>query len=144
VGQILVVTVRRVSCRPFSVIGGIVVADLRKEGTDLVLDLSLIEKVLAKHGSLRVALSSVVGVEVVNDAKHAVGWVTLMGAAFPGSFGIGAFHSHGSRGFRQFAVVHRNTPRGVRVRLQGATFDEFIVGYDNPEAVVTSLGFGGP
>ncbi|HXR53811.1 MAG TPA: hypothetical protein VN793_02075, partial [Acidimicrobiales bacterium] len=72
-GQILVVTVRRVSCRPFSVIGGIVVADLRKEGTDLVLDLSLIEKVLAKHGSLRVALSSVVGVEVVNDAKHAVG-----------------------------------------------------------------------
>ena len=69
-------------------------ADLRKEGTDLVLDLSLMEKVLAKHGSLRVALSSVVGVEVVDDAKHAVGWVTLMGAAFPGSFGIGAFHSH--------------------------------------------------
>lgn len=123
---------------------GIVVADLRKEGTDLVLDLSLMEKVLAKHGSLRVALSSVVGVEVVDDAKHAIGWMTLMGAAWPGSLGIGAFRSHGSRGFRQFAVVHRNTPRGVRVRLQGATFDEFIVGCHNPEAVVAGLGFGGP
>jgi hypothetical protein len=108
----------------------------------LVLDLSLMEKLLAKHGSLKVALSSVEGVEVVDDAKRALGWVTLMGAAFPGAFGIGAFHSRGSRGFRQFAVVHRNTQRGVRVQLQGAAFDEFIVGCDNPEAAVTVLGLG--
>jgi hypothetical protein len=49
---------------------------------------------------------------------------------------IGTFTSRNSH---IFAVVHHNTPRGVRVTLEGAQFDELIVGCDDPESVVATL-----
>jgi hypothetical protein len=39
------------------------------------------------------------------------------------------------------AVVHRDTPRGLRVRLEGADHDEWIVGCADPEAVLATLGW---
>ncbi|MGC8511189.1 MAG: hypothetical protein ACP5PB_10015 [Acidimicrobiales bacterium] len=38
-----------------------------------------------------------------------------------------------------FAAVHRDTPRGVRVRLAGADQDEWIVGCADPEAVAAAI-----
>ncbi len=35
--------------------------------------------------------------------------------------------------------VHGDTPRGVRVRLEGAPWDEWIVGCAEPEAVAAAL-----
>jgi len=121
-------------------------ADLRKEGTDLVLDLSPIEKAAAKHGCLRMPLSSVVDIEVVDDARAAIGWWTFMGSRLPG-YGVGRFRLNSlssSQRSRQFAAVHRDTPRAVRVRLQGEDFAELLVGSKSPEAVVASLGIGEP
>ena len=41
---------------------------------------------------------------------------------------------------RLFAAVHRDTPRGLRIRLQGSDYDEWIVGCADPETVVAVLG----
>jgi hypothetical protein len=41
---------------------------------------------------------------------------------------------------RLFAAVHRDTPRGLRVRFEGTSYDEWIVGCADPEAVAAGLG----
>ena len=39
-----------------------------------------------------------------------------------------------------FAVIHHATSRGVRVRLEGAAFDELLVGCEDPEGVKRQFG----
>ena len=41
---------------------------------------------------------------------------------------------------RLFAAVHHDTPRGLRVRLEGGSYDEWIVGCADPEGVAAVLG----
>jgi hypothetical protein len=43
-------------------------------------------------------------------------------------------------GERLFAAVHRDTPRGLRVRFDGTGYDEWIVGCADPETVAAGLG----
>ncbi len=43
------------------------------------------------------------------------------------------------RGRQIFAAVHHDTPRGLRVILEGASYDEWIVGCADPEAVLATL-----
>jgi len=112
-------------------------AELDRDGQDLVVRLSNVERAEAVHGDIRVPMSAVRSVEVVDDAVHAVNAFTKsIGASWPGRFVIGTFHSNG----RTFAVVHHSTPRGVRVRLEGANFDELLVGCEDPEGTVRCLG----
>jgi hypothetical protein len=47
-----------------------------------------------------------------------------------------AVRGHGEK---VFVAVHGDTPRGVRVCLEGAPWDEWIVGCADPEAVAASL-----
>jgi hypothetical protein len=113
-------------------------AELVREGDDLVVELSLAEKAEAVHGDIRVPASSVRRVEVVDDAVHAVNaWKKTVGASWPGRFVIGTFRD-GSE--KVFAVVHHDTPRGVKVALEGENFDALLVGCADPEEVVTNLG----
>ena len=42
-------------------------------------------------------------------------------------------------GRKIFAAVHHDTPRGVRVLLQGVPYDEWLVGCADPEAVIAGL-----
>lgn len=108
-------------------------AELLRQDQELVVSLSVVEKAEAAHGDIRVPLSSVQSAEVVDDAVHAINaWKKIIGSAWPGRFIIGTFRDQG-RGI--FAVVHHNTPRGVLVKLQGADFDEILVGCDDPENV---------
>jgi hypothetical protein len=118
------------------------VAELDREGQELVVRLSTAEKAESVHGDIRVPISSVRGVEVVDDAVHAVNaFRKSMGTAWPGRFVIGTFRSQGNK---IFAVVHHSTPRGVRVRLEGDNFDELLVGCADPEAVAGRLGGAAP
>ncbi|MHB8264104.1 MAG: hypothetical protein ACYDGY_10245 [Acidimicrobiales bacterium] len=111
-------------------------AELRVEGDELVLQLSGIEKAEGIHGDLRAALTAVKGVEVLDDAIHAVHGLKAPGARLPGYMAVGTFHSKGSSAF---AAVHHDTPRGVRVRLEGVAQDEWIVGCADPEAVAAAV-----
>lgn len=112
-------------------------AELDRDGRDLVVRLSTVEKAEAVHGDVRVPMSAVRSVEVVDDALHAVSAFTKsVGASLPGRFVIGTFHTDG----KVFAVVHHSTPRGVRVRLEGGNFDQLLVGCHDPEGTVTRIG----
>jgi hypothetical protein len=113
-------------------------AEVERDGEELVVRLSAAEKAEAVHGDIRVPMSSVRAVEVVDDAVHAVNaYRKSIGAAWPGRFVIGTFRSDG---VKTFAVVHHNTPRGVKVQLEGANFDELLVGCDNPESIAGHIG----
>jgi hypothetical protein len=116
-------------------VGG--VAELNREGQEVVVKLSAAEKAEAVHGDVRVPLSSVRSVEVVDDAVHAVNaYRKSVGAAWPGRFVIGTFRSEDAK---IFAVVHHSTPRGVRVRLDGTNFDQLLIGCADPEEVARRL-----
>ena len=112
------------------------VAGLRMEGDELVLRLSTLEKAEGMHGDLRVPLASVKSVEVLDDAHAPADVGFKFGTRLPGTVEVGTFTK---RGHKVFAVVHRNTPRGVRVHLEGAAHDEWIVGCADPEAVAAAI-----
>jgi hypothetical protein len=113
------------------------VAELTRDGDELVLKLTAIEKAESLHGDVRVPASSIRSVDIVEDVIHEVHGFKLPGARWPGRFAIGRFVG---RNATVFAVVHHATPRGVRVRLEGAGFDELLVGCEDPEAVRTQIG----
>jgi hypothetical protein len=116
-------------------------AELKIEGDELVLHLSAAEKVEGVHRDLHAPLSAVRGVEVLNEAHRAAGIRAGMkiGTRIPGVVEVGIVQG---RTRRLFAAVHHDTPRGLRVRLEGTTFDEWIVGSIDPEAVAAQLGLG--
>ncbi len=114
-------------------------AELLVEGEELVLHLSAAEKVEGVHGDLHAALSAVRGVEVLDDAHGPAGIRAgvKLGTRIPGVIEVGLVQG---RSRRLFAAVHHDTPRGLRVQLDGMAFDEWIVGCEDPEAVAARLG----
>lgn len=113
-------------------------AELLRDGQDLVLRLSTIEKMEGIHGDIRVPLSSVQGIAVLDDVIHAVHGLKMAGSRVPGMFAMGTFVS-GEETI--FALVHHQTHRGVKVSLTGKKLDALILGVENPEQLVSSLGF---
>jgi hypothetical protein len=117
-------------------------AELEIEGDELVLRLSTLESVEGVHGSLRVPLATVSRVEILENAHDPADRGLKIGARIFGVLEVGTFLS--SR--KAFAAVHHDTPRGVRVVLSkgargsGGSYDEWIVGCADPEAVVARLG----
>jgi hypothetical protein len=59
-----------------------------------------------------------------------------VGMRVPGVATVATVRGHGEK---VFVAVHRDTPRGVRVHLEGAPWDEWIVGCADPEAVAATL-----
>jgi hypothetical protein len=113
-------------------------AQLTREGDELVVVLSSLEKLEAAHGDVRVPVSSVRSIEVVDDAVHAVPGLKVIGAGWPGRFAIGTY-SDGPDRVRTFAVVHHDYPRGVRVQLEGERFDQLVISAEKPEAMVSQI-----
>jgi uncharacterized protein len=113
-------------------------AELQLAGSELVLHLSGAEKAEAVHGDLRVPLSAVRDVEVIDDTHSwtKIGAGLKVGMRLPGVASVATVHGHGEK---VFVAVHRDTPRGVRVHLEGAPWDEWIVGCADPEAVAATL-----
>lgn len=114
-------------------------AELNVEGDELVLHLSGVEKVEGVHRDLRAPLSAVRGLEVLDDAHGPAGIRAgvKVGTRIPGIVEVGTIQGLTRR---LFAAVHHDTPRGLRVRLDGTSFDEWIVGCTDPEAVAARLG----
>jgi hypothetical protein len=116
-------------------------AELVVEGTDLVCRLTTLEKVEGVHGDLRVPVTAVNGVEVVDDAHAAADLLGIkVGTRLPGVVEVGTVHG---RGRSVFAAVHHDTPRGVRVTLTGCAQDEWVIGCADPESVVRAVATAG-
>lgn len=112
-------------------------AELVTEGSELVLHLSRKEKLEGIHGDLRVPLSAVAAVEVLDDAHEAADMIGFRaGTRIAGVVEVATVHGTDKT---IFAAVHRDTPRGVRVSLSGAAQDEWIVGCSDPESVAATI-----
>lgn len=106
------------------------------EGDEVVLRLGAVERLEGVHSDLRASLASLRSVEVLDDALGAVRGCRMPGTSIPGVVAVGTFVEKGTR---IFAVVHHATTRGVRLRFDGSTYDEWIVGLDDPDDVVATL-----
>jgi len=111
------------------------VADIKIEDSQLVLHLSGLEKAEAVHGDLRVPLASVREVEVVDRPLDLIHGLKLPGTGIPGSTAVGTWVSPDGR---TFAVEH-HASRGLVIRLEGQTYQQLIVGCDQPEEVAERI-----
>jgi hypothetical protein len=111
-------------------------AEVHVDGSEVVVTLTAFEKIEAVHGEIRLALASLQGADVLDDAVHAVHGLRAPGTGVPGYVAVGTYRNHGRK---VFAVVHHDARRGVRLRFRGLDFDEVIVGCDDPEALVARL-----
>jgi hypothetical protein len=60
-----------------------------------------------------------------------------VGERIPGVVEVGTIYSEGRK---MFAAVHRDAPGGIRIEFDGAKYDEWIVGCENPAALIEQLG----
>jgi len=111
-------------------------AELQTEGGELVLHLGAAEKIGAVHGDLRVPLSAVRGVDVLQDAHEPADHGIKLGTRIPGMIEVGTVRDGGRN---IFAAVHPGTPRGVRIVLDGSFYHEWIVGCADPETVAQDV-----
>lgn len=113
-------------------------ADLEVRDGELVLTLSAAEKLEGVHGDLHAPLDAVAGIEVLDDAHAPAGLSAgvKIGTRIPGVIEVGTIQGVKRR---LFAAVHHDTPRGLRVRLDGRSYDEWIVGLSDPEATLGRL-----
>ena len=112
-------------------------AELRVDGSELVLHLTAAEHLEGVHGDLRAPLGAVRSAEVLEDAHESVGPSAGMkvGTRLPGVVEVATIY--GPR--KIFAAVHRDTPRGVRIVFEGVSYDEWVVGCSDPEGVLGTL-----
>jgi hypothetical protein len=113
------------------------VAELTVDGTDLVLHLRGAEKVEGVHGDIRVPLSAVTAVRVVDSAW---GGGELRGMRAPGT-GVPGVIAVGTRrgGFgKDFAAVHGKGP-AIVVELEGAEYGRLVLTADDAEATAATV-----
>jgi hypothetical protein len=99
------------------------VAELIVDDENLVVHLTLGEKVWGLHGDIRVRLSSIVS--VAPDPKPWLGlrgW-RMTGISFPGHAALGT-RRHGD-GY-DFCILHRDRP-AIRVDVASGRFSRFVV-----------------
>ena len=111
-------------------------AVLRIEGGDLALHLSAAEKIGAVHGDMRVRLAAVSRVEVLEDAHEPADHGIKLGTRIPGRTEVGTVRGDGRN---IFAAVLPDTPRGLRIVLDGSFYHEWIVGCADPESVARQI-----
>jgi hypothetical protein len=112
------------------------VVDVRVEGDDIVVELRPWERVESLHSDLRLPRTALQGVDVLDDAIHAVHGLRAPGTGVPGLVAVGTYRASGKK---LFVVVHHDNRLGVRMRFARADYDEVIVGCDDPEDVVARL-----
>ncbi len=111
-------------------------AELTVEGTDLVLHLGAAEKAEGFHRDIRLPLSAVTAVRVVDSAWDG----ELRGMRAPGT-GLPKVIAVGTRrgGFgKDFAAVH-GKGAAVVVELDGAEYGRLVLTADDPEAMAAPV-----
>ncbi len=113
-------------------------ADITIENDELILKLSAVEKAEAVHGDLRVPLSEVQKVEVIDDALEMTRIKTgfKVGMRAPGYASVAVIRRPR---YKAFVAVHHDTPKAIRVTLASDSYNEWVVGVANPESVLASL-----
>jgi hypothetical protein len=118
------------------------VADIAREGNEIVLKLSVGERILAMHRDVRVPLSAVKSAGVVDGPIRRIQGLKprnskVFGGYWPGWFAYGSFFD-GTVRQRLFAAVNGRKPRGLEIALDGAKYTRLIVSLDHPDAAKTA------
>jgi hypothetical protein len=111
------------------------VGQLRVDGDELVLDLSKIEKAEAVHGDLRLPLTAVKDVRLVDDPWPELRGIRAPGTGIPGKIAVGT--RRGSFG-KDFAVVH-GSGSAIVVEVVGAVFQRLVVTDEDAADVVAAI-----
>jgi hypothetical protein len=118
-------------------------ADIAREGHEIVLKLSAGERILVLRGDVRVPLSAVKSVDIVDGPIRRIQGLKprnfkVYGAYWPGWFAYGSFFD-GAASQRLFAAINGRKPRGLEITLDGAKYTRLIVSLDHPDAAKTAL-----
>ena len=118
-------------------------ADITRDGNQIVLKLSIGERIMAMHGDVRVPLSAVKSVDVVDGPIRRIQGLKprnfkVFGGFWPGWFAYGSFFDGTVRQLL-FAAVNGRKPRGLEITLDGAKYTRLIVSLDHPDAAKTAL-----
>ena len=118
-------------------------ANIAREGNEVVLKLSIGERILAVHRDVRVPLSAVNSVVIVDGPIRRIQGLKprnfkVWGGYWPGWFAYGSFFDGAVRQLL-FAAVNGRKPRGLEITLDGAKYTRLIVGLDHPDAAKTAL-----
>lgn len=117
-------------------------ARLNRDGSDAVINFSTIEKIEGLLGSTRFPLAHVSSVEVLEDAyKQVEGWgldFKLAGRYVPDTTAVGTFRN-GDGGGTTLALVHPDTPRGLRLYWVGEPYRCVVIGLPDPEATKAAV-----
>ena len=118
-------------------------ADVAREGNEIVLKLSIGERIMAMRGDVRVPLSAVNSIDVVDEPIRRIQGLKprnfkVFGGYWPGWFAYGAFFDGAVRQLL-FAAVNGRKPRGLEITLDGAKYTRLIVSLDHPDAAKTAL-----
>jgi hypothetical protein len=110
-------------------------ADLRAEGTDVVVHLSALEAVVAWRREVRVPVARLRMVHVEDRPLVGLRLLRLPGLSWPGTFAIGACRHDGRS---EFAVV-RAGQAAVVLEAEGATWDKVVVSHPDAVSIAAQL-----
>ena len=110
-------------------------AELRIDGTDLVLHMSRVEKVEGMRGDVRVPLAAFTTARAVPDVWDELRGIRAPGTGVPGMIAVGT--RRGSFG-KDFAVVHGHGP-GVVVELSGGEYSRLVASTTDAEPMATRI-----
>src|SRR5215471_13413286 len=118
-------------------------ADIAREGNEIVLKLSTGERIMAMHRDMRVPVSAVKSVDVVDKPIRRIQGLKprnfkVLGGYWPGWFAFGSFFDGAVRQLL-FAAVNGRKPSGLEITLDGAKYTRLIVSLDHPDATKTAL-----
>lgn len=117
-------------------------AKLSRDGADVVVELTAVEKFEGVHRAVRFPLADVTSVDVLEDAFDAVdgmwGDLKYAGSYLPRVLAAGTFRNGEGRGIL-LAFVHRSEPRGLQIELADGPYGRIVVGLEDPEAVKADI-----
>jgi hypothetical protein len=118
-------------------------ADIAREGNEIVLRLSAGERIIAMRRDVRVRLAAVNSVDVIDEPIRRIQALKprnfkVFGGYWPGRFAYGSFFD-GSVRQLLFAAVSGRKPRGLEITLDGARYTRLIVSLDHPDAAKSAL-----
>jgi hypothetical protein len=124
-------------------IGRLTMANIAREDNEIVLKLSTGERIIAMHRDVRVPLSAVKSVDVVDEPICRIQGLKprnfkVFGGYWPGRFAYGSFFDGAVRRLL-FAAVNGRKPRGLEIALDDAKYIRLIVSLDHPDAAKTAL-----
>lgn len=111
-------------------------AEVVVDDGDVVVRLSPLEKLGAFRGDVRVPVSSIEGIRVVDDPWGALRGIRAPGTGLPGVIALG---TRRGRFGKDFAAVYGKRP-GVVIELRGGPFSRLVVSSDSPRRLAATLG----